>query len=296
MKYYYQVNDLEKKTSKFYDARKNPIPENMLPPTVQKVAMGFPYATLFDPPLKGKIYAYVIDNAGRKQYFYTKDYKEEKEEEKYKKFPRIIERVNNLLSHCKKKDDEVSLAIMLMNECNFRIGHEKYKKLYGTNGTLTLNSSHMTKKSDGIEIEFAGKKKEINYCLVKKNSDLYPRLLKIVDKPKTPLFKEIKYDDVYDFLKEYKVRPKDIRQVSANRSFYEFVNKFQYNGEDKKSSKEYLKNILDKTSTKMNHTATVCKNEYLMPQWFMFDDVKKLRNYAKSHDFPQTIKYISNID
>ena len=51
-----------------------------------------------------------------------------------------------------------------MNECNFRIGHEKYKKLYGTNGTLTLNSSHMLKKKDGIEIEFQGKKIALTIC------------------------------------------------------------------------------------------------------------------------------------
>lgn len=296
MKIYYQVNNLEKKTSLFYDSNKKPIPESSLPPTVKKVAMGFPSAVLFDPPLKGKIYAYVIDNAGRKQYFYTKDYKEEKEEEKYKKFPKIIDRVDKLIGDCKKNNDEVSLAVLLMNECNFRIGHEKYKKLYGTNGTLTLNASHMTKKSNGIEIEFVGKKKEINYCLVKKNSFLYPILEKFSEKSKAPLFKDIKYDDVYDFLKEYKVRPKDIRQVSANRAFYEFIQKKSYNGDDKKSSKQYLKDILDLTSQKMNHTATVCKNEYLMPQWFLFDDANKLKRYINNHNFQQTIKYISNID
>jgi len=296
MKYYYQINDLEKKTSKFYDSNKNPVNERNLPVTVKKVAMGFPIAVLFDPPLKGKIYAYVIDNAGRKQYFYTKDYKDGMEEKKYKKFPKIIEKVDRLINDCKKDDSEVALAVMLMNECNFRIGHEKYKKLYGTNGTLTLNASHMTKKNNGIEIEFTGKKKEINYCFIKKKSFLYPRLEKIADKNKAPLFKNIKYDDVYDFLKEYNVRPKDIRQVSANRSFYEFIIENNYEGEDKKSAKKYLKEILEITSKKMNHTATVCKNEYLMPQWFLIEDVNKIRKYAINHDFEQTIKYISNID
>ena len=142
--------------------------------------------------------------------------------EKYEKFPKIIDKVDNLIKDCKKNiNDDVSLSILLMNECNFRIGHEKYKKLYGTNGTLTIGSNHMTKKDSGIEIEFSGKKKEVNYCLVKKKSSLYPILDKIVNKPRTPLFGDIKYDDVYDFLKKYKLRPKDIRQASANRSFYE---------------------------------------------------------------------------
>ena len=216
------------------------------------------------------------------------------EEEKYKKFPKLIDRVDRCLKDCKKKDDEISLAIMLMNECNFRIGHEKYKKLYGTTGTLTLNSNHMTRKKDGIEIEFNGKKKEVNYCLVKKNSDLYEKLNKIVDKQRTPLFKNTKYDDVYDFLKLYKLRPKDIRQFSANKTFYNYIKKYPYNNEI--PTKKYLKDILLKTSEKMNHTGTVCKNEYLMPQWFLIEDGIKLSNYIRNHDFPQTIKYISNIN
>lgn len=292
MKYYYQINDLEKKISKFYDSKKNPIKEKNLPNTLQKVALGFPEAVLFDPPLKGKIYAYAIDNAGRKQYFYTKDYKENMEEEKYKKFPKIIDKVDKLLKDCKKNNDEVALAIMLMNECNFRIGHERYKKLYGTTGTLSLNSNHMTRKKNGIEIEFNGKKKELNYCYVKKNSNIFSKLEKIVDKPKTPLFKNLKYDDVYDFLKLYKLRPKDIRQASANRNFYEIMKKTSYDS----SGKKYLKEILEKTSEKMNHTPTVCKTEYLMPQWFEIEDVEKLYNYVKNHDFSDVIKYISHIN
>ena len=94
MKIYYQINDLEKKISKFYDSKRQKINENDLPETVKKVAMGFPLAVLFDPPLKGKIYAYVIDNAGRKQYFYTKDYKNGMQVEKYEKFPKIIDKVD----------------------------------------------------------------------------------------------------------------------------------------------------------------------------------------------------------
>lgn len=292
MKYYYQLNNLDKKISTFYNSNREQIPEKYLPKTIQKVALGFPYAVLFDPPMKGKIYAYVLDNAGRKQYFYTKEYKEKMEEKKYKKFPKILEKVEKLLKDCKNDDSEVALAIMLMDECNFRIGHEKYKKLYGTNGTLTLNSNHMNKTKNGIEIEFNGKKKEVNYCLVKKSSDLYDRLDKIADKSKTPLFKDIKYDDVYEFLKKYDVRPKDIRQVSANRNFYDYLRKIPYDNECK--FKKFLKKILEKTSSKMNHTSSVCKKEYLMPQWFVCDE--KLKNYVKNHDFNQTIKYISHIE
>jgi len=295
MKYYYQINNLDKKISRFYDSNQNPISSEVIPETVKKVPMGFPLAVLFDPPLKGKIYAYVLDNAGRKQYFYTKDYKENMEEKKYKRYPKIIDRVEKLLNDAKNDNSEEALAVLLMSECNFRIGHEKYKKLYGTNGTLTLTASHMNKTDKGIEIEFSGKKKEINYCFIDKKSILYDKLHKIAEKSKTPLFKNLNYDKVYEFIKSYNIKPKDIRQDSANKNFYNLLKKYKYDGDTKRNTQKYLKEILIKTSIRMNHKPAVCKKEYLMPQWFHFDDANQIRNYAKKHDFKQTIKYISNI-
>ena len=69
---FYQLNNLEKKESKFFNDKREPIKEEDLPNNIQRVALGFPKAILYYPPLNDKIYACVIDNAGRKQYFYTK--------------------------------------------------------------------------------------------------------------------------------------------------------------------------------------------------------------------------------
>ena len=91
MKYFYQINNLEKKETKFYNSKRKLISEDKLPKNIIKVAMGFPYAIIFHPPLDGKIYAYVIDQAGRKQYFYTKEYKEQMEEKKFKNFLLIFQ-------------------------------------------------------------------------------------------------------------------------------------------------------------------------------------------------------------
>ena len=62
----------------------------------------------------------------------------------------------------------------------------------------------MTRKKDGIEIEFTGKKKEINYCLIKKNSDLYDRLS--MSKDKTDIEVErmrVDYKEKNNLLKDY---------------------------------------------------------------------------------------------
>jgi len=297
MKHFYQYNNLETKISKFYNANHKRINEKDLPNDIQKVAMGFPYAILFHPPLEGKIYAYVIDKAGRKQYFYTKKYKEKMSSEKYKKFPKLIDKVDLLLNYCRTHKNNLTTAILLMNDCHFRIGHEKYKKLYNTNGTLSLGSSHMEKKDGNIKIEFLGKKKEKNICILsKKESNLYKTIDDFIRKNGNKLFNDLKYDKVYDFLRDYGLRPKDIRQVSANKEFYNNMRRYKFTGDymSKKDVKKYLKNLLEVTSESMNHTAGVCKKEYLMPQWFLLygEDFLKMYNYIKKSDFKKSIKYI----
>jgi DNA topoisomerase-1 len=286
MKIYYQINNLTEKKSNFFNSKKESIDENELPNTVKKVAMGFPQAVLFDPPLNDKIYAYVIDNHGRKQYFYTKEYKEIMKEEKYKNFPKIVPIIEKLLDESKKNfnKDEIYKSVLLMNECNFRIGHEKYKKMYNTNGALTINHKHIHPSNNKINIRFIGKKKEENFCQIRKPSKLYTELQNTYQKKKN-LFNDIQYNYVYTFLKKYKITPKDIRQYSANNLFYKNIqeNPIQEN----ENPKKYMKNILEKTAEKMNHTPGVCKKEYLMPQWFTIEpnELHKITNKKKFKDF-----------
>jgi DNA topoisomerase-1 len=286
MKIFYQINNLEQKKSNFFNSQKQPIREAELPTTVKKVALGFPQAVLFDPPLNDKIYAYVIDSRGRKQYFYTKEYKDGMQVEKYSHFPKIVPIVEKLLHQCGRDSgkDEVCKSVLLMNECNFRIGHEKYKKMYDTDGALTINHKHIHPSNNKIDIRFFGKKKEENFCQIRKPSKLYESLQNTYQKKKK-FFNDIQYNDVYTFLKKYKITPKDIRQYSANNLFYRNIqeNPIQEN----ENPKKYLKNILGMTAEKMNHTPGVCKKEYLMPQWFTMSpqEMNKMTNQKNFRDF-----------
>ena len=237
MKIFYQINNLEQKKSNFFNSKKQPIREAELPTTVKKVALGFPQAILFDPPLHNKIYAHVIDSRGRRQYFYTKEYKDGMQVEKYSHFPKIVPIVEKLLHQCGRDSgkDDVCKSVLLMNECNFRIGHEKYKKLYDTDGALTINHKHIHPSNNKIDIRFFGKKKEENFCEIRKPSKLYDSLQNTYQKKKK-FFNDIQYNDVYTFLKKYKITPKDIRQYSANNLFYKNIqeNPIQENENPKK--------------------------------------------------------------
>ena len=53
------------------------------------------------------------------------------------------------------------------------------------------------------------------------------------------------------------------------------------------NQKKYMKNILEMTANKMNHTPAVCKKEYLMPQWFTIQpqELHKMTNRKNFRDF-----------
>ena len=52
----------------------------------------------------------------------------------------------------------ISLILFLIDRCNFRVGNEKYKKLYNSYGATTLNKSHFTLNKNNVTIRFTGKK------------------------------------------------------------------------------------------------------------------------------------------
>ena len=56
------------------------------------------------------------------------------------------------------KNTLISIAIYLIDNCNFRVGCDKYKKLYNSYGVTTLNKSHIKMDKGKMIIEFVGKK------------------------------------------------------------------------------------------------------------------------------------------
>ena len=293
----YQINNLEKKITKYYDLKMNEIKDETLLKNFQSVALGFPKAILYSPPLKRKIYAVVEDSAGRTQYFYTKNHIEKKDVEKFKNFVKKVSLIKGIIEDCRnmtkdEKINEIHLAILLIYNCNFRVGNEKYKKLYDTNGAITIRKENLKLVPKGIEISFIGKKKELNHSILRKEDEpkLYDYLRRIYEKHRNEeIFKNISYEDVYDFLREKGTKPKDIRMVSANETFFNEM-KRQKLGKDLKNIeiKRYLREVLDRTSERMNHTSAVCKKKYLLPNWF---DLEKI-NYGrvKRYDLEKYLK------
>lgn len=286
----YQINNLEKKITKFYDLKMKEITDETLLNNFQKVALGFPKAILYAPPLKRKIYAIVEDSVGRTQYFYTKNYVEKKDVEKFKGFIKKFLLIKDILEECRREErdekmNEIYNAVLLIYNCNFRVGNDKYKKLYDTNGAVTIRKENLRMLPEGIKISFIGKKKELNESVLRREDEpkLYDFLRKIYLRHRNEdIFKNINYENVYDFLRDKGTKPKDIRMISANEIFFKEMKNNKLKRNLKPSEvKKYLKEVLDRTSERMNHTSAVCRKKYLLPNWFDIDKINygRVRRY-----------------
>tara|TARA_Y100000590_G_C15746615_1_gene1022288 strand:- start:3692 stop:4693 length:1002 start_codon:yes stop_codon:yes gene_type:complete len=237
---------------------------------------------------RSKVQATGIDSKGRKQYVYSKEFKEEQTELKFgdlihlgRNIKRIRREMCETLDKCCSNpksvlslDCQIAVILFLVDKCNFRVGSEKYKDLYKSYGVTTLNVKHLTIKDNIITIKFIGKKgveninTVTNKCVVK-----LLKLLKEKNKNKEYLFT---YKNEYNedhrvterqvnlFLKEYhqSITVKMFRTWTSNYILLRELIKYK-RPENEKEAKKIVNAAIKKAAELMHHTKAVSKSSYM---------------------------------
>lgn len=225
-----------------------------------------------------------FDSLNRKQYIYHPKFKEESREIKFedlihfgKKIKRIRRDVNGLLRCGDKipnKKTVIALIIFLIDKCNFRIGSEKYKKLYNSYGVTTLNSKHIHFKNKCVDIEFTGKKGVTNksrvtnkHCIL-----LLDKLCKIYGNDEFLFCYPDNQGNIYkitekhinDFLKQYHsyLSVKMFRTWAANQILLKELLSLPVPETPTESKRNVLYSI-KKAAKLMHHTSNVSKKSYM---------------------------------
>ena len=119
------------------------------------------------PRATAKLQATGMDSAGRRQYLYHPDFREQQEQEKYDRLIRFAERLPDLRQAMTDHMDEDGLgyervcavAVRLINLGWFRVGHDRYAKTSRTFGITTLTKRHVSVRGSRIAFRFRGKGK-----------------------------------------------------------------------------------------------------------------------------------------
>lgn len=273
-----QFKYVDRKTKKRITDKKTlkRINEMRIPPGYSKVKIS--------KKANDKIQATGIDEAGRKQYVYSKKFIKAQQEIKFQdliQFGKKIKRIRrDIKYHISKNTDiydrekVISMVIFLMDNCNFRIGTEEYKKLYNTYGATTLNKNHIIFKENEAEIRFVGKKSVENVSSIR-NTDaisLLRELCKIHGgreflfyyKDEQGNIHQVSASQINNFLKKYhkNLIPKMFRTWNGNNALLRYLIS-KKKPENEKELKANLREAIKKVAHDLHNTVSVAKKSYL---------------------------------
>ena len=246
-----------------------------------------------------KVLAIGIDDKGRQQYTYNPDYVQEATNNKYKSliefgsnYKYIMGRINkDMMDPDDSKEKQIAMVLKVIDECNFRIGNEKYSKENKSYGTCTLLTDHVKVGKDKITIDFIGKEGVRNTCRIKNRY-----LTKNLRNKKKTLNKHsriftyktnhkhyhVSASDVNNYLKQFgDFSAKNFRTWAANVDLLKELHK---RSDD--SLKKHLTKSIQKVAEKMHHTPSICKKNYINNELIHLyvDDNDGFRYYFTSTD------------
>jgi len=172
------------KVTKYYDKRGNILSKKKaesylntyIPPGYDNVKIN---------KRRGKIRAIGYDDKNRPQYIYDKNYTSKRSCLKFKdliefgkNYKTIFDKIQkDLYTTSETKDKQIATVLMLIIECDFRVGNDKYTRDNKSYGATTLEKRHVKSKSGKIYIDFIGKKgvknKGIKYIVVQNQEPQY---------------------------------------------------------------------------------------------------------------------------
>jgi DNA topoisomerase I len=251
--------------------------------------------------VRSKVQAIGEDDKGRKQYIYSKSYVKAQEKVKFNDLIVFGKNIEKIRSNVKKqlskgnfeinKDSLIAIVLYLIDNCNFRVGCEKYKKLYNSYGVTTLNKKHLQFQKTKLTIEFIGKKGVLNKAVVT-NKKMCSMLRVLCGKNGDEyLFQYDKHNNLHvtekhvnQFLKKYdpKIKVKMFRTWNANIILLREILNYP-TPETKTEADRNLKQIIESAAEKLHHTKTVSKSSYMNNKIIDLykDDLEKFKGIFK---------------
>ena len=178
----------------------------------------------------------------------------------------------------------------MMDECNFRVGNERYAKENKSFGVCTLETQHIQVKPDRVIVDFIGKEGVRNTCQLKnkrliRNLRTKKKSLKKHDRIFTyrnnHRYHKVNASDVNRYLKQFgDFSAKNFRTWNANTDLIKELLKPHTN------AKQHLTQSIKRVAEKMHHTPAICKKNYINQelQNLFVKQNDKFRYYFRSSD------------
>jgi len=275
------------KSFKYYDKKGNLLPKSKVKP----------HLNFYIPPAyddvkinikKDKVLAIGYDDKSRPQYIYDSKYTKRQSKTKFKKlinfgenYEKIYKKIKKDLSSKDNKTKEIAMILMLIIDCNFRIGNHKYTRDNKSYGVSTLEKKHIYNESGELVIDFIGKKGVRNKCIIN-NDKIKKKLTKKKNQLKKKSDKLFSYNRYGDVFHVYSNDVNEYLKILGNYST-KYFRTWNANIEFIKESKKTkdMNDCIEEVAKKLHHTPTICKKDYLNKKLLDFykKNPKKFKKY-----------------
>tara|TARA_R110002074_G_scaffold383293_2_gene563520 strand:+ start:2958 stop:3875 length:918 start_codon:yes stop_codon:yes gene_type:complete len=278
----YFIRKKNGKSFKYYDKKNNELTKSSITN----------YLNFYIPPgyknvkinkKKSKILAIGYDEKNRPQYIYNKNFTNKQSILKFNllinfgnNYKKIYDKIKkDIYTNFESKEKQIATILMIIIDCNFRVGNVKYEKDNKSYGVTTLEKRHLKNINGELTIDFIGKKGVRNKCniknnKIKRNLTQKKKLLTKTDKIFRYRIKDkyynVKSSDVNNYLKKLgNFSTKYFRTWSANTLLIkELLNE-----------NIPLKNAIENVANSLHHTPSICKKNYLDPKLIKFYEKNK---------------------
>lgn len=239
------------------------------------------------PFANGHLQAVGTDDAGRRQYLYHPQWREERDADKFdrvivasEKLPQARRRVTrDLRSDGMPLNRACATAVRLLDLGYFRIGNDVYTDTNGSFGLTTLERQHVKGVSDGLRFTFVGKSgithdmtvsdPDVTAALqtMRARRDGTQRLLAWKDEDAT--WHPLTAAEVNDYLAEvfdHELTAKDFRTWHATVHAAVSLAASPEPGDTAASQKRAIKEAVEEVSDYLGNTPTVAKSAYIDPR------------------------------
>ncbi len=223
------------------------------------------------------------DSKGRLQQIYSKKWRAAADKNKFKKLIKFGRQLPQIFAHIEKhmrekrstKNKCIAIILKIISQCYFRVGNQKYEKLYQSHGISTIKKHHIYDHPKSVEIRFIGKKGVLNECMIL-DPDLVSVLKEYVakKKPTEDIFtyteggqtERIKHTDINDYLKKYDdaFTSKMFRTFDANTLLIDYLrNRGKAVVLSASQRKKNIVEAMKEISKCVNNTPAICKKSYV---------------------------------
>lgn len=253
-----------------------------------------------------------IDNGGKTQYFYGKNFINDRKNKKKINFLKtfnimtdLTEEIDNYLIKPEINDEKFIIMLLLKLELItfIRLGKDESYKKYKSTGIRTLQKKNIFFENDHIFIEFFGKKQKLyNFTIYKKNNKNFFNALKILYNNRSEFIFEVNDKiiseyKINNFLKTKNISFKDLRTYGSNIIFLKTLGQFicdiDISDLDEKKIKLLISKAFDVASKKIIHSKNISKNSYIVENIHLI--IKKIKQPKNISDFiAQVIDILEN--